>query len=318
MRLTSREKEIFDALKKEPLISQEELANRFGITRSSAAVHISNLMKKGVILGKGYVFNEQAVIVILGDIYLQIDVDTDNNKIDVRHSGSAFELSLIFARFGIAPKVMTVVGNDDLGTDMLMQLQKRNIDTSNIIRLSNVRTCRRIFTHNNLTCEEGFAPAEIKKAFEAREWVTFNCEYLVVDPRFQEIVYQRSATKEEDKLPQLCTYFEPPRDYFIPDFLGSYSVVAMGLDSNGIDACVPRCMDLTAGKQNLFILTDGSSRLMYVNSEGVHDFPLLPGQRFEIDSGIPRMLAGLVYGLSNHYPIRQAVRFGIGAASIGE
>ena len=55
MRLTSREKELFEVLKNEPLISQDELSRRFGITRSSVAVHISNLMKKGVILGKGYI-----------------------------------------------------------------------------------------------------------------------------------------------------------------------------------------------------------------------------------------------------------------------
>lgn len=37
------------------MISQEALAERAGITRSSVAVHISNLMKKGYIAGKGYV-----------------------------------------------------------------------------------------------------------------------------------------------------------------------------------------------------------------------------------------------------------------------
>ena len=36
------------------MISQQELADRAGITRSSVAVHISNLMKKGCIAGKGY------------------------------------------------------------------------------------------------------------------------------------------------------------------------------------------------------------------------------------------------------------------------
>ena len=34
-----------------PLISQKELADKAGITRSSVAVHISNLMKKGYITG---------------------------------------------------------------------------------------------------------------------------------------------------------------------------------------------------------------------------------------------------------------------------
>ena len=37
------------------MIQQQEIADRLGITRSSVAVHISNLTKKGCIAGKGYV-----------------------------------------------------------------------------------------------------------------------------------------------------------------------------------------------------------------------------------------------------------------------
>ena len=50
MKLTSREQEIVDILSQDPRASQEDLATRFGISRSSVAVHISNLMKKGVIV----------------------------------------------------------------------------------------------------------------------------------------------------------------------------------------------------------------------------------------------------------------------------
>ena len=53
--MTNREAQIFQWIMENPMISQEELAAKAGIARSSAAVHISNLMKKGYILGKGYV-----------------------------------------------------------------------------------------------------------------------------------------------------------------------------------------------------------------------------------------------------------------------
>ena len=55
--MTNREAQIFQWITENPMISQEELAAKAGIARSSAAVHISNLMKKGYILGKGYVTN---------------------------------------------------------------------------------------------------------------------------------------------------------------------------------------------------------------------------------------------------------------------
>ena len=50
--MTQRERELLNWIAENPLISQQELAEKAGITRSSVAVHISNLMKKGYIAGK--------------------------------------------------------------------------------------------------------------------------------------------------------------------------------------------------------------------------------------------------------------------------
>ena len=85
MRLTSREQEIVNAIKKNPLISQDELAEIFQISRSSVAVHISNLMKKGIIRGKGYVFNEYPSITILGDCYLEININSQEHLFKYRY-----------------------------------------------------------------------------------------------------------------------------------------------------------------------------------------------------------------------------------------
>ena len=52
--MTDREQEILEIIKENPMVSQQELADILNITRSSVAVHIKNLMKKGYITGKGY------------------------------------------------------------------------------------------------------------------------------------------------------------------------------------------------------------------------------------------------------------------------
>ena len=49
--MTQRERQLLNWIEENPLISQQELADKAGITRSSVAVHISNLMKKGYITG---------------------------------------------------------------------------------------------------------------------------------------------------------------------------------------------------------------------------------------------------------------------------
>ena len=50
--MTQRERQILDLIAANPMISQQELADTLNITRSSVAVHISNLLKKGYIAGR--------------------------------------------------------------------------------------------------------------------------------------------------------------------------------------------------------------------------------------------------------------------------
>ena len=45
---------------------------RAGITRSSVAVHISNLMKKGYIVGKGYIVRTAPYAVVIGGVNMDI------------------------------------------------------------------------------------------------------------------------------------------------------------------------------------------------------------------------------------------------------
>lgn len=315
MRLTAREREILEVLRKDPLISQEDLAGRLRISRSSAAVHISNLMKKGAVLGKGYVFSEQASIAVIGDTFLGIEVDETEPRIEIYHSGTALSLSTIFAELGIRPKVMTVLGNDDLATEILGRMQQLNIDTSSIVRLNKRRTCRRIYTQKELIYEESIAEAEIQKAFESWAWAALNCEYLVVDPHYQTMIYQLFNNKEEDSIPQLCTYGYLADDQDISEATTHYHIVVLGVqDPLAWDRCISRCLEL-AKDDHLLVITDGSNHLVFIKDAQVYDFPLLPGQTFDWRTGIPRLLAGLVYGLSNRYPTRQAVRIGVGAAS---
>ena len=70
--MTQRERQILQLIEKDPMISQQELADRLGITRSSVAVHISNLMKKGCIAGKGYVLRTGSYAAVVGGVNVDI------------------------------------------------------------------------------------------------------------------------------------------------------------------------------------------------------------------------------------------------------
>ncbi len=70
--MTKRERQLLNWIEENPLISQRELAEKAGVTRSSVAVHISNLMKKGYITGKGYILQTTPYVTVAGGVNVDI------------------------------------------------------------------------------------------------------------------------------------------------------------------------------------------------------------------------------------------------------
>ena len=84
--MTQRERQILQLIEKDPMISQQEIADKLGITRSSVAVHISNLIQKGSIAGRGYVLNSGNFVAVVGGVNVDIGghsfaplVESDSN-----------------------------------------------------------------------------------------------------------------------------------------------------------------------------------------------------------------------------------------------
>jgi pseudouridine kinase len=319
MHLTSREKEIADVIRMEPLISQEELARRFGITRSSVAVHISNLMRKGIILGKGYVFNQQASAVIMGESSININVREKNGhvSIDIKYGGSAFGMSRVLSNFGVNVKVITIVGNDKFGDEIINEYQKFGTDINNIYRHPEGHTSKKLLVNNVLQYKEGFCQEDYQKTFNSKEWVAMNCEWLVVEPDFHDNLPSRMLEKAGDTPPFSCTFKNLKNPDEVPEVFKNFYLVALGIEcTDCLDIYVEKGLDFVRkGLQNC-IITDGSSTLVYITQHLVTDVSLLPNQKFDCQVGLPQLLAGTIYGLSCKYPLRQAVRIGIGSASV--
>ena len=61
--MNDREKQILKILRRNPLIQQNEIADILQISRSRVAAHIMDLMRKGLIKGKGYILTRKQPLI---------------------------------------------------------------------------------------------------------------------------------------------------------------------------------------------------------------------------------------------------------------
>ena len=147
--MTQREQQILQLIEANPMISQQELADALGITRSSAAVHISNLMRKGHIAGKGYVLRTSSYAVVVGGVNVDIGgrafdplVAQDSNPGVIRVSlgGVGRNIAHNLALMGADVRLLTAFGDDMYGQRIAASCAELGIDAGHALRLADMAT----------------------------------------------------------------------------------------------------------------------------------------------------------------------------------
>lgn len=149
--MTNREKELLQILRENPMISQNDLADMLSITRSSIGVHISNLIRKGYIKGKGYILDEQPYCTVVGGANMDIQCfpkgeliyhDSNPGNVKLSLGGVGRNIAENMIKLGLRTKLITVLGDDlyskaiidgakDIGIEIedSMMLEKTNGST---------------------------------------------------------------------------------------------------------------------------------------------------------------------------------------------
>lgn len=230
--MTQREQQILGLLEENPMISQQELAEKLGITRSSVAVHISNLQKKGHIAGKGYVLRKKAYAVVVGGVNVDIggcsfgklvEADSNPGSVQVSLGGVGRNIAHNMSLMGLDVRMLTAIGEDLHGQEVAASCASLGIDLNHALRLhdaptstylyiadsqgemalavSDMRICERItpaYLHSKLSLLEN-ARVVVADANIPAESLAFLAENCTV-PIFCDPV---STTKAERLLPVL-------------------------------------------------------------------------------------------------------------------
>ncbi len=120
-KLTEKERLILDLIRKNPYVSQQELAEVLGLSRPSIANIISGLIKKGDILGRAYILNESQHVICIGGANIdrkfhikdKVQLGTSNPIYATQNAGGvARNISENLGRLGMEVSLISASGLD--------------------------------------------------------------------------------------------------------------------------------------------------------------------------------------------------------------
>ena len=158
--MTQRERQILQLIESDQLISQQDIAKKLGITRSSVAVHISNLTKKGCIAGRGYVLRSGSYAVVAGGVNVDIGgrsfaplvaADSNPGTVSISLGGVGRNIAHNLALLGTDVHLLSAYADDVNGERVAASCSELGIDLSHALRVLGGTTS----TYLYLTDEKG-------------------------------------------------------------------------------------------------------------------------------------------------------------------
>lgn len=336
--MTNREAQIFQWITENPMISQEELAAKAGIARSSAAVHISNLMKKGYILGKGYVTNGPSYCMVVGGANIDIGGTPDKGLVEGDSNpgrtvcslgGVGRNIAHDLRLLGVGVKFITAIGDDEyayriiescdgLGIDIADSLKYTKADTSTYLYIADEKGDTKLAVsdmriYDRLTPE--FIAAKMEQLNRAR--------LVVVDANIPAETI--AFICEKCKAPVFASPVSTPKaGRFLPVLDRLHVVVCKKLEAEVLSGIrisdrhtLERAADiiLEKGAKNVFI-TMGKQGAYCACDEEQFMMNGLGGEVVNSIGSDDAFMAGAVLGFMKHMGIRQMAKLGLAVSSI--
>jgi len=336
--MTQRERQILNWIEEDPLISQQELAEKAGITRSSVAVHISNLMKKGYITGKGYIVHTAPYVTVVGGVNMdigghpaEVPVARDSNPGQVRMSlgGVGRNIAHNMSLLGMDVRMLTVFGDDlyaqkiaascgELGIDISQSPVIPGGHTSTYLFITDERgdmelavsdmeiyqnlTPRLLAGRQKLLAGSQVVVADTNIPAESIAWLADNCPV----PIFADPVSTAKAVKLKPVLGKLHT-LKP--NLIEAELLSGVKIT----DETSLRRAADTLLD--TGLRRVFISLGGDGVFAADHAGSVH-LPVLPAEMVNTTGCGDAFMAAIAWAYLRGTDLENTARAGLAAAAI--
>lgn len=140
----SKKQQLYEAIRANPFVSQQDLANQLGLSRSAVAGHIAGLIRERKLLGRAYVLPDRRPVVCVGAANLDrklralgdLALGTSNPATQSESFGGvARNIAENLARLGTPVALLTAIGGDSSGAALLAHAESLGIDVRGALRL---------------------------------------------------------------------------------------------------------------------------------------------------------------------------------------
>jgi pseudouridine kinase len=142
----SKKDQLYELIRANPFISQQDLAAQLRLSRSAVAGYIAGLIRDRRLLGRAYVLPGSRPVACIGAANLDrklrslatLKMGTSNPaRQDESFGGVARNIAENLARLGIPVSLTSAVGDDASGSALLAHAEGAGIDTRGTLRLPN-------------------------------------------------------------------------------------------------------------------------------------------------------------------------------------
>ncbi len=337
--MTPREREILEIIKSKPTIEQNELAGMLGITRSSVAVHIANLQKKGYLLGRGYIVNDGKYVVGIGAANVDVHGrskkainlhDSNPGHMNTSAGGVTRNVSENFARLGGDVKLITAVGDDVYADKICSECSMAGIDISHILRVENHASS----TYISVLDEKGDMFVALSDMsvlhtmtvdfLHSKGSIIKGSRLITCDPGLPPQVMEEILNLYSDTIPVFVDTVSQAYASTIVDLIGKFHTAKPNLMETEIlsgmkinskkDLYKAAEKILDKGLKRIFVSL-GADGCMYMDREGNHiERKLKPVENMVNATGAgDAFMAAVIYSYVNEFDIEKTIDYALAA-----
>lgn len=334
--MTDRELEILEIIKQQPLISQHELSELLGITRSGVAAHIHKLTKKGYIKGKAYVLSEPSFVTVVGGINIDIFgnakgkiIRNNSNPGKIVHllGGAGRNMALTLTKLGVPNYLISVYGDDLNGKKFLDDAKEHNMNiqfcemikgeaTSSFLCINDMNG-RRITGIDDMNIYNQMTPAFIEKNIERMN----HSKYCIIDTNLPDetihVICERVTsplivkTVSLNKNERLIKNLSQIKILITTKGEIAHMLSYLHQEYTNLEKSVDFLLEEGVGNVIVFSAKDG---LFFKNRENKYQFKLELSEVISTNGASSTLTGTLVWCLQNNMKWKDALRYAYTAA----